>query len=225
MTPSVSLLVDGDNISGKYAKQIYEAACQHGVPQAMRVYANAQNNSEWHDAPGYRLVHAGAGKNAADVLLAIDAIVLFFVQKIRVFVLVSSDGDFSHLATRLREHGAVVIGVGEKKAPCRLRACCTDFVEIGTSVPTPSSSDDACAFSNFDREIRKVIASNSKSGAGIRITDLAPQMHRLHGTRISTHPERTWRGYLQARPALYDLDARGPQAMVRYRPDGFAGLN
>jgi hypothetical protein len=47
-------------------------------------------------------------------------------------------------------------------------------------------------------------------------------MHVQHGIRISTFPEKTWRSYLQARPALFDLDPRGPEAMVRFRPEGFA---
>ncbi len=221
MSQSVSVLVDGDNISCRHAGQILSIAARHGNPTVVRVYADAQRCSAWHDAPGYRMLHAGTGKNAADILLALDAMELMLSRNIRCFVIVSSDGDFRHLATRLREHGATVIGVGEAKAPQTYRACCTVFEEIspaGSEHPEPVSGMTATA---LDLKIRKMIAAHSISGAGMRIAELAPKMHCQHGVRISAHPERRWRAYLLSRPALYDLDPRGPEAMVRFRPEGF----
>jgi hypothetical protein len=73
----------------------------------------------------------------------------------------------------------------------------------------------------LDQKIHAVITANSKKGAGMRIAQLSAQMHKQHGIQISTQPERNWRAYLFARPSLYDLDPRGPEAMVRFRPAGF----
>ena len=135
MGQSVSVLVDGDNISGKHARQILSVAAQHGELQVVRVYSDAQRNSDWHDAAGYRMQHAGTGKNAADLLLALDAMELLLSRDMRCFVIASSDGDFTHLATRLREHGATVVGIGEAKAPCSVslefncRALCGNEIE------------------------------------------------------------------------------------------------
>jgi hypothetical protein len=75
---------------------------------------------------------------------------------------------------------------------------------------------------DLDRNIRAMIAQHSKLGAGMRIAELAPKMHLSHGIKISALPEKTWRAYLTARPKLFDVDPRGPEAMVRFRPDGFA---
>ncbi len=127
----------------------------------------------------------------------------------------------AHIATRLREYGATVIGIGEAKAPSAFRACCTDFVEIGTTnsvrlVPKPATN-----ITDMDLNIRLMIAAHSAKGAGMRIAELAPKMHCQHGIRISTYLERTWRAYLVSRPLLYELDPRGPEAMVRFRPEGF----
>jgi len=58
----------------------------------------------------------------------------------------------------------------------------------------------------------------------MRIMDLARNMHIQHGVKISTYPEKTWRAYLAARPDLYELDPRGPEAMVRFLPQGFAAV-
>jgi uncharacterized LabA/DUF88 family protein len=221
MAQPVSVLVDGDNISGKHAGRILSVAAQHGEPVVVRVYADAQRPSDWHGAIGYRMLHAGTGKNAADILLALDAMELVLSRDMRCFVIASSDGDFTHLATRLREHGAKVIGIGEAKAPGAFRACCSDFVEIGATRHMCLVPKSAAICTALDLKIRTMIATHSKKGAGMRIAELAPKMHSQHGVQISTHPERSWRAYLIARPSLYELDPRGPEAMVRFRPDGF----
>ncbi|MCV2865605.1 NYN domain-containing protein [Albidovulum sediminicola] len=130
---------------------------------------NAACNSDWHGAAGFRLIHAGTGKNAADLLLCIDAMELAMGQSFSDVVIASSDGDFAHLAVQLRERGLRVIGVGEAKAPPLFRAACTRF---------------------------EVVSGKA--------------------------PERTWRAYLAARPSLYELDPRGPEAKVRFLPAGFA---
>jgi hypothetical protein len=222
MTSRLAVLVDGDNISGSHGARILRIAEQHGNPTVARVYANAQRPSEWHEACGYRMIHAGTGKNASDVLLAIDAVELALSSGVNTFVIASSDGDFTHLAQRLREYGATVTGVGEAKAPTCFRGACSSFVLID---PTPTMNlvtKPHADVTELDLKIRAVISANSKKGAGVRIAVLGPSMHSEHGTRISTYPERTWRAYLAARPNLYDLDPRGPEAMVRFKPEGFS---
>lgn len=136
------------------------------------------------------------------------------------FVIATSDGDFSHLARRLRELGFHVLGMGEEKAPDRFRLACSTFVQLDSGAQQRTVCRP-CA-SPFDMEIRDMIARHGKKGSGMRLVDLAPHMHRAHGTRISTHAERTWRAYLAARPGLYVLDPRGENAMVRCRVEGFA---
>ena len=222
MTQPVAVLVDGDNISGKNAAFILGIAKEHGDPIVVRAYLDAQRASDWHGAIGYRLVHAGFGKNASDILLAIDAMDLVHAKTAMRFIVVSSDGDFTHLAVRLRERGATVIGVGEAKAPHMFRASCSSFVELGAKPTVKLVSKAPTGIADLDMKIRAMIAQHSKKGAGMRIAELAPKMHVAHGIKISTLPEKTWRSYLTARPALYDLDPRGPEAMVRFRPEGFA---
>lgn len=186
MAQSVSVLVDGDNIRGKHAEQILSVAAKHGDPAVVRVYADAQHSSDLHGALGYRMLHAGTGKNASDILLALDAMELLLSRHKCCFVIASSDGDFTHLATRLREHGAKVIGIGKAKAPSAFRARCSEFVEIGKARPVPKSAGIA---TELDLQIRAMIATHGKNGAGMRIAELAPKRHAQHGIRISTYPE------------------------------------
>ncbi len=215
---AVAVLIDGDNLSGKHAARIMQIAAALGRPTVLRAYVDAQRPSDWHAAHGFRLMHAGTGKNASDLLLALDAVELALRDDVDQFVIASSDGDFSHLALRLREYGAFVTGVGEAKTPQTFRAACADFVEIGaqhfTSVPKPPAAE---ARGDLDNKIVALMTEQGCLSEGMRISALGPLMHARHGTRISTFPERTWRAYLKARPELYLLDPRGPEARVRLR--------
>jgi hypothetical protein len=229
MIARMAVLVDGDNISAAHAAEILKIATQRGIPDVVRVYTDAQRPSDWHGATGYRMIHAGCGKNAADVLLAIDAMELALSGGFRAFLIASSDRDFLHVLQRLREYGAVVTGVGEAKAPHSFRSACSSFIQIGKVpvvkpvVPAVQSAPDPVSAPNdIDQNIRQMIAAHSKNGEGMRITDLNARMRVEHGVLISTHKERNWRTYLTARPNLYDVDARGPDAKVRFRPGGFS---
>ncbi|HEY9037390.1 MAG TPA: NYN domain-containing protein [Roseovarius sp.] len=221
----VSVLVDGDNVSAIHSAQVLSEAAKLGRPDVSRVYAAAHQQSDWLTTPGYRLMHAGSGKNSADVLLCIDAMELALSGGMQAFVIATSDGDFTHLAHRLREHGLHVLGLGEAKAPKCFRMACSKFVQLGSGVKEKDTqSDPDSAAYDFDRKIRFMIQQYSQKGSGMRLVELAGKMSKAHGTRISTYPERNWRAYLANRPTLYALDPRGPEAMVRYKPEGFAAL-
>jgi uncharacterized LabA/DUF88 family protein len=222
MPVKVAVLVDGDNIGPHHAADITRIAAKLGPVQIMRVYLDAQRPSDWHVTPGFHLIHAGSGKNASDILLSIDALALALRDGVNSFVIVSSDRDFSHIAIRLREYGAAVSGVGEAKAPATFRQACGTFLQIG---PTPKIALVGTHISNLpklDRLIAAAIVEFSSKGVGMKIEALNAAMRNRHGTQISALPEKNWRAYLAARPNLYDLDPRGPEACVRFRPAGFA---
>ncbi len=223
-TAGVAVLVDGENVSACHAGQILKKSRQFGPLVVVRVYANASRRSEWSAAAEYNLVHAGTGKNAADLLLSIDAIELAINSRLEAFVIATSDGDFRHLALRLRERGHHVVGIGEAKAPKTFRLACSDFAFLRSEPKLPAqviSMADTGNCTNLDRKIYEIIAAHGINGMGMRIADLARMVHSKHGTRISTYPERNWRTYLARRADLYDLDERGPDAMVRFRKTAF----
>ena len=222
----VAILVDGDNIGAGHAPRIAALGKAEGRVDIYRAYADATNGSGWNGVSGVNLIHAGSGKNAADLLLSIDAMEMAVAGGIDIMLVVSSDSDFTHLSTRLRERGIRVVGVGEAKAPATFRASCTRFerlppVRATSKDPGPKRAGNATGATQLDRNIRGVIAQNSKHGLGMRLADLNAKMRASFDMKISTRPERTWRAYLSARPTLYDLDPRGPNAHVRFKPDGF----
>jgi hypothetical protein len=202
--PRVALLVDGDNLSPGLADAILCEAARFGDLTVRRVYGDMGRGAPWATASRFRTIHAGTGKNAADVLLAIDAVALSFAGGFDAFALASSDGDFSHLAHHLRERGFDVTGLGEAKAPPGFRAACSRFVMLG-SAGAPNVDDLVAA------EIRAHAGPD-----GLAIGQLGARLG-ARGVRVSLTPDRSWRRYLAARPGLYDCDPKGPAARVRLR--------
>ncbi|WP_240496997.1 MULTISPECIES: NYN domain-containing protein [Thioclava] len=222
MSKPTALFIDGENISACHAPKILSFA-----PGAFirRAYGDIAQIKNWGDVPSIRLIHSGTGKNASDLLLALDALEIAFEGLAERVVIASSDGDFTHLATRLREKGFEVIGIGEKKAPAGFRKSCSVFHEIGLPKSKPKEvAPPESKIGQLDHKIRQVIAQNSKEGRGMKIKDLACEMKKSHDVLISETPEKRWRPYLAGRPHLYDLDPKGPEAFVRYRAKGFAQL-
>ncbi|NRG16473.1 NYN domain-containing protein [Rhizobiales bacterium] len=216
----VAVLVDGDNVSASYAHQILEQANKLGCVDIARVYTDASHTQDWLKILGYRLIHTGTGKNASDLLLAIDAIEMNLALNIETFVIASSDSDFTHLAVRLREHGRYVLGMGESKAPQNFRKACSDFATFKEASETPAKKKPVSNCKDLDKKIVAMIAEHGDSKHGMQIALLGPKMHSIHGTRISTFEERTWRAYLAKRRELFELDPKGSDAMVRLKPKG-----
>ena len=245
MTQPVMVLVDADNISATHARKILEVAASLGQVHVRRCYLNSQGTSAWLSQPDFRVIYAGCGKNGADILIAMDAMEFALGGQSLVFILASSDSDFSHLAHRLRERGHWVHGVGEAKTPPAFRAACSTFIQIGpaqeaksapkavtqpappspkapASPPKPSAPPKPpLTADELEKTIRSLIGQHSKNGKGMLLSELAPKMHNLHGIRISTYPEKTWRAYFLARAQKFDIDPRGAGAHVRYRTAGF----
>lgn len=211
----VALLVDGDNISQDRADQILQRSLTQGALLIRRVYCDVTRNPKWVTAPGFRLVHAGSGKNSTDVLLAIEAVSLSRDERIDTFVLASSDQDFSHLAYHLKERGHRVVGIGESKTSEPFRRACTVFLQL-PDVKAEATSPAASVPVAKSLEQHLIDHLRTAPAKGIALTSLNPVMQRL-GFKISETVELHWRAYLAARPKLFECDPKGPTAFVRLR--------
>ncbi len=220
MVNQVAIFVDGDNVNNGNASRILTEGYAFGALKIAKVYGNKNTLANWDGETKFQTIFSGDGKNAADLHMAIDALEFVLTMNLDVTVICSSDGDFSHLAWRLREHGKKVVGMGETKTPKKFQDACNEFVflkpaAVKTPPPLPPN------VSKFDLQIREAIAEKSVGGKGIKITDLAIFMRHKYAVKISDKPKGNWRGYLKDKPTLYDLDPRGSDAMVRYLPKGF----
>ena len=135
----LAVLIDGENASPRHARAVFEAVEALGEAAVRRIYGDFSNGrlSSWSAAirdfaivPCHQPAHV-KGKNAADIVLAIDAVDLSYRARLDGFLLVSSDSDFTRLALRLREGGFAVYGFGERKTPRAFRSACQRFEIVG----------------------------------------------------------------------------------------------
>jgi hypothetical protein len=141
---SLAVLIDADNTSARYAKEIFDEIAKFGEANVRRIYGDFADDrlKGWRNimqalaiVPEQQFNYT-TGKNAADITLVIDAMDLMHRGHLDGFCLVSSDSDFTRLASRLREEGAVVYGFGAKKTPEAFRNACSRFIYIENLVDT-----------------------------------------------------------------------------------------
>ncbi|MBR2521415.1 MAG: NYN domain-containing protein [Oscillospiraceae bacterium] len=134
----IAVLIDADNAPRKNVKGIMEEIAIYGTPTIKRIYGDwtTPNLASWKKTLlqnaitpvqqyGYTV-----GKNSTDSAMIIDAMDILYSGNVDGFCLVSSDSDFTRLATRLREAGMTVIGIGEKKTPEPFIVACDKFIYI-----------------------------------------------------------------------------------------------
>src|SRR3546814_43260 len=134
----LAILIDADNTSAAYAHAIFEEVAKLGEANVRRIYGDFASDRlrSWREVmhplailPQQQFNYT-VGKNAADIALVIDAMDLMHRSRLDGFCLVSSDSDFTRLAQRLREDGALVYGFGARKTPEAFRNACSRFIYI-----------------------------------------------------------------------------------------------
>ena len=133
-----AVLIDSDNISSKYISSILDEMTKYGVVTYKRIYGDwtTTQSTKWkkelmeNSITPIQQFRNTVGKNATDSTLIIDAMDILYTHNVDGFCIVSSDGDFTRLASRLRESGMHVIGMGENKTPRSFRAACTVFTDL-----------------------------------------------------------------------------------------------
>ncbi|MBO6161903.1 MAG: NYN domain-containing protein [Eubacterium sp.] len=133
-----AVLIDADNISSKYIGSILDEMTKYGVVTYKRIYGDwtSTQAGKWkkelmeNSITPIQQFRNTVGKNATDSTLIIDAMDILYTESVDGFCIVSSDGDFTRLASRLRESGMDVIGMGENKTPRSFRAACSVFTDL-----------------------------------------------------------------------------------------------
>jgi uncharacterized protein (TIGR00288 family) len=134
----LAILIDGDNIPSKYITEMMEEIAKYGNPTIKRIYGDwtKPQLSKWKKVlldnaitPMQQFGYT-TGKNATDSAMIIDAMDILYSDKVDGFCIASSDSDFTRLATRIRETGLSVIGIGEKKTPSPFIAACDKFIYL-----------------------------------------------------------------------------------------------
>ncbi|MCL2343666.1 MAG: NYN domain-containing protein, partial [Firmicutes bacterium] len=153
----LAVLIDADNAPRDSIKGLIDELAIYGVPTIKRIYGDwtSPNLKGWKESllenaftPVQQYSYT-TGKNSTDSAMIIDAMDILYAGRMDGFVLVSSDSDFTRLATRLREAGMYVIGIGERKTPGPFIASCDKFIYIEvirerfikpTHIPEPAAA-------------------------------------------------------------------------------------
>lgn len=136
VTPKLAVLIDADNAQASLTEDLFAEIAKYGVANVKRAYGDwtQSNLGSWkkvlaeHAIQPIQQFRNTVGKNATDSAMIIDAMDLLYTERFDGFFLVSSDSDFTRLATRIREAGVLVYGLGERKTPQPFVSACDRFI-------------------------------------------------------------------------------------------------
>jgi uncharacterized LabA/DUF88 family protein len=167
----LAVLIDADNTSPKRTREMFEELASYGTLTVKRAYGDwtDQRLSGWkgelhrHAISPMQQFANTSGKNATDSALIIDAMDLLYAGNVDGFVIVSSDADFTKLATRLRESGMTVYGLGQRKTPKPFVEACDKFIYLevlgtnGADAETDGESTDDAGSREPDGALHSLI--------------------------------------------------------------------
>ncbi len=175
----LAVLIDADNVPYSNVKEMLEEIAKYGTPTFKRIYADwtKPTVSGWKNVllenaitPIHQYSYT-SGKNATDSSMIIDAMDILYSGRVDGFCIVSSDSDFTRLATRLREAGMKVIGIGEKKTPVSFISACEKFIYIeilkkvdeapkSLGKHSPKNAAAQNSISKADKDLKKLISAS-----------------------------------------------------------------
>ena len=172
----IALLIDAENVSPRYIKAILDEVAVYGTPAYKRIYGDwtSTDMAAWkkvlleHNLTPIQQFSYTQGKNASDSAMIIDAMDILYAGNVDGFCLVSSDSDFTKLASRLRESRMFVIGMGETKTPTAFKAACDTFkyleVLLGTKTEEEALAPVRPPKKSADRQERADKPDKGKKG-------------------------------------------------------------
>lgn len=174
----IAVLIDSENVSSRYASIIFNELETYGFASYRRIYGNWTRNNGWNQnillensiTPIQQFDYA-TGKNSTDMTMVIDAMDILYSGNVDGFCLVTSDSDFTRLATRLREANMYVIGMGESKSPISLTKACNKFIHLNLIYEQPGSSSSG-QNGGDDRDLHDDF-TNDKSAKANAVTPLS----------------------------------------------------
>ena len=198
---NMAVLVDGDNAQPSLIEEVLAEAVKYGTTTVRRIYGDwtTPNMAGWKTAlQGYAFqplqqFRYTTGKNATDSALIIDAMDLLHSGRIDGFCIVSSDSDFTRLATRIREHGLFVMGIGEPKTPKAFVNACDVFVHTTNllSEEKPKTKPDEAEEIDWTKVVRQAVVAAARDdgwaflgAVGVLVRKLDPAFDpRTYGKR------------------------------------------
>ncbi len=235
----LAVLIDSDNTTASLTTELLEEIAKYGTPTVKRAYGDwtTQQLVAWKDElhrhaiqPMQQFAYT-RGKNSTDSALIIDAMDLLYDGNLEGFVIVSSDSDFTRLATRLRESGKTVYGIGRRSTPEAFVSACDQFIylDLLTQAPQPAAStasDDQeppPQPPNLKRVLSTAIKSTSKDDGWSNLSEVGSYLSKTHAAFDARDYGHAKLGELVRAQSYVDVkDVSGPtglsQLWVRLKP-------
>jgi len=192
----LAVLIDSDNTTASLTTELLEEIAKYGTPTIKRAYGDwtTQQLVGWKEEllrhaiqPGQQFTYT-RGKNSTDSALIIDAMDLLYAGNLEGFVIVSSDSDFTRLATRLRESGMTVYGLGRRSTPAPFVAACDRFIYLdllSQEPPEPAQrasrvEDPTPPLPNLKRVLSTAISSTSKDDGWSNLAEVGSYLVKSH---------------------------------------------
>jgi uncharacterized LabA/DUF88 family protein len=238
-TTRLAVLIDSDNTTASLTTELLEEIAKYGTPTIKRAYGDwtTQNLAGWKDE---LLQHAiqpiqqfayTRGKNSTDSALIIDAMDLLYAGNLEGFVIVSSDSDFTRLATRLRESGVTVYGLGRRNTPSAFVVACDRFIYLDLlsakpqepAQPAAQDEEPAPPLPKLKRILSTAITSTSKDDGWSHLGEVGSYLVKSHAAFDPRDYGHSKLGELvRAAPYVDVKDASGPSGLshilVRLKP-------
>lgn len=166
-----AILIDAENISPKYIQVIFDEVSNYGVSTYRRIYGDwtSTRNNRWKEVlldnsitPIQQYSYT-EGKNSSDSAMIIDAMDILYTLSVDGYVLVSSDSDFTRLASRLRESGMTVIGMGESKTPNAFISACNTFKYLDILYASLANAEEEEEHHEETKSVRSKSGRNATS--------------------------------------------------------------
>ena len=177
-TKKFAVLIDADNSSINAISSVLEEVAKYGIASVKRVYGDwsSETLKKWRDVllphaitPVQQFAYT-KGKDATDMILIIDAMDLLYAGALDGFCIVSSDSDFTPLASRIRENGLIVYGFGKKSTPEAFKKACDKFIYIENLLVDSEikNNEDGEETGSIDKKVSEIIKTNGQKTVSVQ---------------------------------------------------------
>jgi len=197
-TKNIALLIDADNSPAKSVQRIFSELARHGKVNIRKAYGNWTSSylKGWeailheHAIQPIQQYDLTKGKNATDIAITIDAMDILYTKQVDTFCIVTSDCDFTPLATRIMSEGKTIIGFGERKTPAVFVNACSTFLFLDDEEEkreTTAGSKELRGDTKLMNLIREAISASSDEDGWAKLSKV--------GAHISNHASFDPRNY------------------------------
>lgn len=227
------MLIDSDNTTASLTKELLEEIAKYGTPTIKRAYGDwtTPQLAGWKEEllrhaiqPMQQFAYT-RGKNSTDSALIIDAMDLLYAGNLEGFVIVSSDSDFTRLATRLRESGMTVYGLGRRNTPEAFVAACDRFIylDLLSQEKEEPKQEPTAPPANLKEILSTAIGSTSKDDGWSNLSEVGSYLSKSNAAFDPRDYGHSKLGELvRAEPYVEVKDVPGPtglsQLWVRLKP-------